>query len=770
MRKQRQMEELRRNQKRYKLANTLDNIGNGVLSLPNAINKTRNAITFGKNMANGMKQGQNLINAWKGAKAISDATKAGAMASTAGNVANTASTVGNAANTASTVGNTANAASTAGNVASTAGKVGGALSKAGPALGAVGGAISAGSNFAKGDHVNGALDIAKTGLMFVPGVGQIAAAAIQIGQMVKSAMDKKKQKALAKSQKQTNEIMQQAAEKKQENITQFDNDALASNTMPNQSMLAGPTSPVTTQSEQIMQDHLQTGLNEAPTSSNETEDTLEGFSPKQQEYVEQYGVGYNPNEFNAKDRFKWDMMNNLPGTPTGPAANINQGYMGTLPELGVENSTGGWGQNVLNAMDAAKGLGYGQDVIDAIPQGLNSGHADIAGLIDKYTINKPTTPDEVDLARKGEFNTAEAPEFSNYIPQEQQAMAGANAPSLTDSINQEVNNQPVQDNSISQIMDKYVQTKEPKSRKQEIIDNMMSKFRGGLGDLVEGYRDNAYTSFGEGDLAKGMAGQPTGAASSAEPKSFMNRLGEAIGTGSRLVSNPGVQGLVAGAIKGANTGDWGTGLEYGVNWAANKAKSDNYYKKLNPEAKRNPIFSNYDADDFKAYADYAYKTARTDTQAPTADWYYKQELASKRITPEEYNRITTAPEYDPQRRIILNQEKINTKATNDERKLDLYEENMKDLISYRNKKLELDNKKVNALVATYGPKVAKDLILAKLAEARIGNVEANTKLINSYLDGTLGSGTGEIYVPNDDGVTIGGSTTPEIFKHRTNAF
>lgn len=726
MRKQRQMEELRRNQKRYNLANTLDTIGNKLPSLPNAINKTRNAITFGKNMANGMKQGQNLLNAWKGAKAISDATKAGAMASTAGNVANTASAVGN----------TANAASTAGNVASTAGKIGGALSKAGPALGAVGGAISAGSNFAKGDHVNGALDVAKTGLMFVPGVGQIAAAAIQIGQMVKSAMDKKKQKALAKSQKQTNEIMQQAAEKKQENITQFDNDALASNTMPNQSMLAGPTSPATTQSEQIMQDHLETGLNEAPTSSNETEGT-EDISG---------------------------------GVPTGAAANINQGYMGALPTLGVENSTGGWGQNVLNAMDAAKGLGYGQDVIDAIPQGLNSGHADIAGLIDKYTINKPTTPDEVDLARQGKFNTAEAPEFSNYIPQEQQAMAGANAPSLTDSINQEVNNQPVQDNSISNLINKYVQgenitNQEPKSRKQEIIDSMMSKFRGGLGDLVEGYRDNAYTSFGEGDLAKGM----TGAAASVEPKSFMNRLGEAIGTGSRVISNPGVQGLVAGAIKGANAGDWGTGLEYGINWAANKAKSDNYYKRLHPDAKRNPIFSNYDADDFKAYADYEYKTAKTDLQAPTAAWYYKQERDAGRLSNDEYQKIINAPGYDPDARINLKQQQVNTKADNDAKRTDAYIKNIENLIINRDGKLEIDRDKYKLLAEMAGPKMAQMYAYAALANNRAIS-EAEKARILGTVQG-LGDGSGLLFSDENDDFTTnllnGGKNTTGKYPENT---
>lgn len=95
------------------------------------------------------------------------------------------------------------ALSKAGDIAS---KAGNAMSKAAPVLGA----ISAGNNFAKGDTVNGALDLAKTGAMFIPGVGWIASAAIQIGQMLKNAFDKKRQETMAKGQEEAAKAQQQA--------------------------------------------------------------------------------------------------------------------------------------------------------------------------------------------------------------------------------------------------------------------------------------------------------------------------------------------------------------------------------------------------------------------------------------------------------------------------------------------------------------------------------------------------------------------------------
>jgi hypothetical protein len=107
-------------------------------------------------------------------------------------------------------GNAVNTASKVGNIAS---KASGALSKAGsamPVIGTVAGLASAGSNFAQGKHVDGAMDLAKTGAMFIPGVGWAVAGAIQIAQMLKGMKAKKDAKAMANAEKASQKEQQQS--------------------------------------------------------------------------------------------------------------------------------------------------------------------------------------------------------------------------------------------------------------------------------------------------------------------------------------------------------------------------------------------------------------------------------------------------------------------------------------------------------------------------------------------------------------------------------
>lgn len=98
-------------------------------------------------------------------------------------------------------------------------KAGNALKGAGGAVGAITGGLSAADNFSKGNAVDGALDLAKTGAMFIPGVGWAVSGAIQIGQMIKGALDKAKQKSMAKSQEEAYKS-QQLAENEIDNTKQ----------------------------------------------------------------------------------------------------------------------------------------------------------------------------------------------------------------------------------------------------------------------------------------------------------------------------------------------------------------------------------------------------------------------------------------------------------------------------------------------------------------------------------------------------------------------
>lgn len=197
-------------------------------------------------------------------------------------------------------------ASKVGNVASKAtGALQGAgqtLSKAMPVVGTVAGLASAGSNFAKGNHVDGAMDLAKTGAMFIPGVGWAVAGAIQIAQMLKGMMDKKKQEANAKAEKASQEAMQQSmtdmqTEKQQQKQIQADK-------------------------AQAMADQLQ--KNNADTATATGSDVIDptGINTPTEQQTPLYGADAGVKGFYSPEESKW--LAEQQGMPTGMAVNLPQ--------------------------------------------------------------------------------------------------------------------------------------------------------------------------------------------------------------------------------------------------------------------------------------------------------------------------------------------------------------------------------------------------------------------------------------------------------------
>ena len=81
-------------------------------------------------------------------------------------------------------------------------------------------------------------------------------------------------------------------------------------------------------------------------------------------------------------------------------------------------------------------------------------------------------------------------------------------------------------------------------------------------------------------------------------KNGWDRLGEALGTGQRLLANPMLQGAIASAIYKATGGDTGESIQYGIDWMRNKATSDYYGNKINPNGKPQIFGQNYTANDY----------------------------------------------------------------------------------------------------------------------------------------------------------------------------
>lgn len=274
------------------------------------------------------------------------------------------------------------------------------------------------------------------------------------------------------------------------------------------------------------------------------------------------------------------------GSPTGFATDINlpneqetlQNDQSTQPQ--VEDINGNVSAFPTTREGFAKSLtdnGWQQDIVNAALQGLNGGNKDIADYITAYNNNAadgqqiaiPQTDEEVELARNGQF----------YQPEQPNTAANA--------------------------------TKE----------SLFERIKNGLGQFKAGYDDNSTTGFTDGDLANKLSGnvqQPviaqngtlTGGAATTK-KTIMNRLGEAAGTGRRLMANPWVQAGIAAAISKADGGDVGDMAQAAYKYGTAKAMSDQYYRQLHPGAKVMPVLNTYGVDDYKAKAYNDFNQGRT---------------------------------------------------------------------------------------------------------------------------------------------------------------
>ena len=236
------------------------------------------------------------------------------------------------------------------------------------------------------------------------------------------------------------------------------------------------------------------------------------------------------------------------------------------------------------------------------------------------------------------------------IPEVQEGMTGAAAPIA----------QPLPyDGSATQELDRIASEEAARqAQKNSILD--MFKGSGealnvpnGLKDFYAGYQDNSKHGFTEGDLFKQIAGvQPskteegvmTGGAEDIK-KSMMTRLGELAGTGQRVMANPLTQGVLAGTAYAIDEGDALYGLGKGVEWAKNKARSNYYGKKLDPNYTPK-VFDNYDADDYKAQTLADYRQVSANKNNMSMDDYYRLRRDMGDLSEEQYQEIISSPEYD----------------------------------------------------------------------------------------------------------------------------
>ena len=401
----------------------------------------------------------------------------------------------NAGSSLNSAGNAVNTASKVGNVAS---KASGALSKAGsamPVVGTVAGLASAGSNFAQGKHIDGAMDLAKTGAMFIPGVGWAVAGAIQIAQMLKGMKDKKDAKAMANAEKASQEEMQQS--------------------LTNMSANKQEMNQIKADNQQAMSEQLQ--KNNMDTSSSAGTDSL-------------YEIGTNT-PVEQQTPLKTDELGAEKGVMTGGASPVGQ------KPLPVDGS-------------ASQYQGQEQQYNDAVA-------------------NMPELP-------------------LLQVPQEEQQIAQA-PEGKTGGLLEGAK-------GIWDIL-------------QNKLSNVPESLSAGLNDFSAGYKDNAQTSFSQGDLAKNFQ-QPQVEAPKQLPdgtydmkadeikKSLMTRLGEMAGTGQRIASHPLTQAGIAGLVSKMAGGDVDDIAKAMYDYGTKKAEADRYYQMTTGKTDR-PFLNTYGADDYK---------------------------------------------------------------------------------------------------------------------------------------------------------------------------
>ena len=179
---------------------------------------------------------------------------------------------------------------------------------------------------------------------------------------------------------------------------------------------------------------------------------------------------------------------------------------------------------------------------------------------------------------------------------------------------------------VNQPVNEYPQTD------RQMKSDIFNKLADGLGDFMTGYKDNRYNGFNPDNL------RPV------ENKGFMQRMGEGIGTSVRVMQNPIVQGLIAGGLSTALTGNPLYGLGMANKFANNKMNSDLYQQILKNQGVN---FDNYNgvitSDDMSKILS-ANKYQRGFL---TRKDYDRLRLENGLISVEEYNQNLSSPDYNP---------------------------------------------------------------------------------------------------------------------------
>ena len=166
---------------------------------------------------------------------------------------------------------------------------------------------------------------------------------------------------------------------------------------------------------------------------------------------------------------------------------------------------------------------------------------------------------------------------------------------------------------------------------EQVKRGFFEKLGSGLTDFITGYKDNRENGFDANNLLP------------VENKGFMQRLGEGAGTIARMAQNPVTQGLVAGGLSTALTGNPLYGLGMANKFANNRMNSDLYKQILRNQGVTTNNNGIITADDMSKIL-----TANKYQKGfMTRKDYDRLRLENGLISLDEYNQSLSAPDYNP---------------------------------------------------------------------------------------------------------------------------
>ncbi len=173
---------------------------------------------------------------------------------------------------------------------------------------------------------------------------------------------------------------------------------------------------------------------------------------------------------------------------------------------------------------------------------------------------------------------------------------------------------------------------------QETKKSVFGNLANGLADFIKGFQENKNQGFSPENLERD------------ENKGAMHRIGEGIGTATRLVQNPTIQGIIAGGLSGAITGDPLYGLGMAYKFTNNKKNSDLYRDILTKQGVDTSVSNGTITSDDMSKILTANKYQKG---FMTRKDYDRLRLENGLISLEEYNAGISSPGYNPDEMINL---------------------------------------------------------------------------------------------------------------------